>query len=534
VRGERVGEAAFAEPGLGHERLGVLGKRHEARARPLRQRLRERNDLFLQHPRDEPLAALLARLVERVDRQRHGDAVARVAGLVQVARRAVDAAEADRLRKRRRRDSRRLVAHQLVARQHQEPRLTLGRVAVPALEGRAARDVRGQLLIVEREDELVVDEHVLAARLVLELLDLAHELAVRGHERQLRVPVAGDERLADEDLARGGRVDAGEVDAPVGVDDDAVERRALERDDLRRLLLPVRLEQLRLDEVPGERRQPARLDRGDAARVEARRLDELGGDDPLARLLRQARAGMAPEADAARAEVRLVLVALDADVAEQPGEHRLVELLVRRRRRVESPAVLGDDGLQLRVDVAPLAHAPRRDEVLAQQLLVLALDKRCSPWPPRDCSSQLQSLSVPRNSDFSSSNFACAWSAACCCSSGRSRTSWTLSALATTSTSRSASRPRASRIMRPMRGSSGSRASSRPIAVSALRSSAAPSSCSSCQPSAIARRGGASTNGNSSTLPRPSDCIRRMTPASDERTISGSVNRGRAAKSASS
>ena len=37
---------------------------------------------------------------------------------------------------------------------------------------------------------------------------------------------------------------------------------------------------------------------------------------------------------------------------------------------------------------------------------------------------------------MSSSNLACAWSAACCCSSGRSRTSWTLSALATTSTSR--------------------------------------------------------------------------------------------------
>ena len=163
-----------------------------------------------------------------------------------------------------------------------------------------------------------------------------------------------------------------EVDAPVGVDDDAVERRPLERDHLRRLLLPMRLEQLRLDEMAGELRQPARIDRGDAARVEARRLDQLGGDDPAPGLLRQARARMAPEADAARAEVRLVLVALDADVAEQAGEHRLVQLLVGRLAGVDAPAVLGDDRLQLRVDVAPLAHAARRDEVVAQQLLVLA------------------------------------------------------------------------------------------------------------------------------------------------------------------
>ena len=37
--------------------------------------------------------------------------------------------------------------------------------------------------------------------------------------------------------------------------------------------------------------------------------------------------------------------------------------------------------------------------------------------------------------------------------------------------------------------------------------------------------------GKSSTTPRCSDFMRRMTPASDERRISGSVKRGRPAKS---
>jgi len=40
--------------------------------------------------------------------------------------------------------------------------------------------------------------------------------------------------------------------------------------------------------------------------------------------------------------------------------------------------------------------------------------------------------------------------------------------------------------------------------------------------------------GKSSTLPSPSDFMRRITPASEERRISGSVKRGRLAKSCSS
>jgi hypothetical protein len=64
-------------------------------------------------------------------------------------------------------------------------------------------------------------------------------------------------------------------------------------------------------------------------------------------------------------------------------------------------------------------------------------------------------------------------------SSGRSRTSWPDRAEAMISTSVSAWRSRASRIMRPTRGSSGSFASSRPMGVSSLASSTAPSSPSS-------------------------------------------------------
>ena len=77
----------------------------------------------------------------------------------------------------------------------------------------------------------------------------------------------------------------------------------------------------------------------------------------------------------------------------------------------------------------------------------------------------------------------------------------------------------------------------RPSAVRRCRPSfagwRAPSSVRSATPSLTWRRSGPSTNGNSSTSPRPSAAICRMTEARLVRRISGSVNSGRERKSSS-
>ena len=125
--------------------------------------------------------------------------------------------------------------------------------------------------------------------------------------------------------------------------------------------------------MAGDRLDPLRLDRGQPAAEQARGVDQLGGDQPAPRLLRQVRARMAPELDAARAQVPLVIVGLAADVAQEARQHRLVHLLVGGRRAVQAPAVLGHHGVELAVDVAPLAHPARVDEALAQALLLLAV-----------------------------------------------------------------------------------------------------------------------------------------------------------------
>jgi hypothetical protein len=63
MRGERVEQAAGPELHVADERVGVLGQRHQPRARPLRQGLGQGDDLVPEHARHEPFAALLARRV---------------------------------------------------------------------------------------------------------------------------------------------------------------------------------------------------------------------------------------------------------------------------------------------------------------------------------------------------------------------------------------------------------------------------------------------------------------------------------------
>ncbi|MBV6408575.1 MAG: hypothetical protein EFKGCFLK_02172 [Rhodocyclaceae bacterium] len=139
------------------------------------------------------------------------------------------------------------------------------------------------------------------------------------------------------------------------------------------LLLPVRVVDALPHQVGADLFQPFRLDPRQAARIEPRRLHQLGGDDPAAGFLRQRRTGMRPETDAARAEIVALLLALQAEVAEEARQQGLVHLLVGRRLFVLAPAVFPGERVQLGVHLAPLAHAEITQEVPAAPVALLAL-----------------------------------------------------------------------------------------------------------------------------------------------------------------
>ena len=367
-------------------------------AQLLRQRLQQRLHLVADHARNEPLATRRVDHVERVQRHRHRHAVARRTGVEQVVERERDAAGFERLRERVAAGARGLVAHQLVAIEIQQPRLAFRRVAIPGLEGRAARDRVGNARVAERDEQRVVDQHVGPTRLVLELLDgrdlfpVVREKAygrrvARVVRRLLRLSAAAtaftmkhrlDQSLAKEDLPRMPRGDRRVVDASLSVDRQPVDGAALEHEDRRGLFLPVRVAVRRLQQVRADRLDPFGFDARDLPREELLRLDQFGGDDPARlaacrSLAGQRRARPDAEADAAGAEVLRVFFDLEADVAEQAGEQRLVDRVVGRGPLVRAPMVLGHRRRELVMDVAPLAHAERRHEARPAQFAQLAL-----------------------------------------------------------------------------------------------------------------------------------------------------------------
>ena len=206
-----------------------------------------------------------------------------------VAQRVIDAADLQVMRESLGGHAGRRMAHQVVLGEEQQLGVfLLGRLA-PMVEGGAVVDAFRNDVVVEGEDQLVVDQHVLPTLLVLDLLDVADLLLVVLEERpalgKTLVDFLADQALADENLARLGRGQRAVMDAPLGVDHDAVERRALPAGDLHGLLFPVRVEVLALDEVSAHFLDPAILDAGDAAAEQARRLGDLGRHDPLAGLL---------------------------------------------------------------------------------------------------------------------------------------------------------------------------------------------------------------------------------------------------------
>ena len=362
-------------------------QRHDMTTQLLRQRLQQQLRLFLQHAGHEPFGAARIDLVQAVERHGERHAIARRTGLEVIGQRHLDAGHRHALREQVGRDAGGFVAHQVVAREEQEARLArLLFVAIPALERGARVDALRHERIVEREDQFVVDEHVLAARLVLQLLDIRDELAVVREERQPGVELAFDERAADEQLPRARRVLLAEAHAPPRIDGQPVQRRALEGRDLRRLLLPMRLGKRTAQQMRPDLLQPLGFDLRDRARIQPARLDQLARHHPAPRFLQQRRPGPQIELDAARAEVIRLVVGFEADVAEQAGQERQMHLLERRLRFVQPPAVLAHHRQQLRMHVAPLAQTQMRQEVRAarvRQLLVrlLVRDRVLEPGP---------------------------------------------------------------------------------------------------------------------------------------------------------
>ena len=112
-------------------------------------------------------------------------------------------------------------------------------------------DVLRDLRVEEREERVVVRDHVALPGLVAEARDLGEEPPVRLLELAARPVLAADERVVEEHAPRLRRRDPGVVHGAVLRDREAVERDVLLHHRARRALRPVRIGPAPLEEVLG-------------------------------------------------------------------------------------------------------------------------------------------------------------------------------------------------------------------------------------------------------------------------------------------
>ena len=110
-------------------------------------------------------------------------------------------AEPERRRKIASGDTGGLVAHEVVAREIQQLWIFPLSLFSPLLEVGAVVQPRWHTAVVERENQLVVDQNVRPPRLVLKLFDVVDQLLVVRKERRSCVEFAFNERRTDENFA---------------------------------------------------------------------------------------------------------------------------------------------------------------------------------------------------------------------------------------------------------------------------------------------------------------------------------------------
>jgi tartrate-resistant acid phosphatase type 5 len=325
--------------------IGGVRGRDELRAELLGQRLDQSNDLFLEHPRHQPLERFIGDMVDRGEGKGGGDAVGGFAGVEPILQGKPQAADGDLVGVCVRGDILHLSAEQVLPLHEQQAGVVLLGFTSPLLKDRPVVDPLGYAAVIEAVLHLRISQEVARAQAVFKPADPGDEALVVLEERRGGVIFAVDQGMANEDLARGDGIDCAIVDRPAVDEHQTVKCYSFEGHHVCGPPLPVGFGVRALHQVAGISLNPLRLDGGGGAGVELRGVDEFGGHDPAGASSEEGGSRKDAEGGAARPGV-FVEILLIADVAEQAGEQGAVDRigfpLVNIGRLVRHRDMIGD------------------------------------------------------------------------------------------------------------------------------------------------------------------------------------------------
>ena len=252
--------------------------------------------------------------------------------------------------------------------------LLFDRPAQPLLKLRRAVDALRNPLVVIVIDHLLVDQQIAPARLVLQLLQVFDQLPVVPPERGSRIEIPLHQRGTDKNLPRNFRLYRTEIDFAPGNERDAEQHHLFVSGDLPATFLPVRFRIVALHQVAGRRLRPLGPDCAQGAGIELRRLHQFRGHDPFRLTFEQARTGEDQKPAVAATQIFAFTAACaNADVAEQSGQQRAVNLIVSGRGAVLPVTHLMHLDAQLLMYVVPLLNPVPGEKIVAAEALKLAL-----------------------------------------------------------------------------------------------------------------------------------------------------------------
>ncbi len=284
---QRLRQRAFTKGQALQRGLDEIRDRHKVLAHRLGQVAYQRDALGFQQPRHQPLQTLGRQRQQQGCRNAQGHAVTRVVGLEVVAQRQAQIAQTQRVRVLRCGDFAGLTGQHVFFAHDQQLRVVLAFGLVPAVERGRLVNLRRNPRFVEAVQGVFVSQNIATASLGFQLVELFQQAGIGTQALGPREDFATHQTFADEQLARYLRVDRPVMHGTTTDHDQAEQRDLFKRDDLPALLLPMRLEMILLDQVPGQRLDPVRIDLGHHARIQLGGFHQLGSHQPLRALLAQ-------------------------------------------------------------------------------------------------------------------------------------------------------------------------------------------------------------------------------------------------------